>query len=865
MSTPSAAAPFTLCCAKDNDLYRVLRDADVPCRRVATPEAAVAAAEQDGAVLILADEYPDQTVDVSEAALEQARDKALRLYIEYPSELPGLTLGAPQPTVWERAVVASGFFGDALPPMTILAIHGCHYLPVENAAPHLAVARVAGYDTAVYGLPEDARPLLFEAPQHNALVATTKLSGFVTGRYGTTAAWGIVWSRILQWLSPDIRLPELTWTPPVRPSHSADESLGKSAERRAFERGAQWFHRSRLLIDESWVEHYATLSSHGAEAAPIAPGDQPSGDGSLGVLEGYSAHIDHNGAQTQRYVIRNDCVGESAMALAFDAAIEGNRQSRTTAEKLADFICFDSLIQQGIRNDPEHPCFGLMSWGTSSYAWERAFYGDDNARALLGLVATSALLGENRWEDSILRALLANLRTTGPLGFRGSRIDIPDLEANGWRVYHDREIVNPAPHYESYLWACYLWAYRATGHQELLVKAKSAIRLTMERYPGGWHWTNGIAQERARMLLCLAWLVRLEDTPEHRAWLKRVATDLLRNQVPFGALREELGEAGRGQYGAVPSNEAYGTTETPLIQENGDPACDLLYTTNFAFLGLHEAVAATGDAELQAAEDRLAEFLCRIQVRSEAHPELDGAWFRAFDYEKWEHWGSSADAGWGAWSIESGWTQGWITAVLGLRLKETSLWDLTEGIDLRDEMPKVQALMAVNDGGPYEPKPSPVEHLAVGADYTLATPPDSRYPGVAGDLADGEVWPANTHGKWVGWLGEDLEATVDLRAITEVREAGGIFMRNSDIGIYLPTELIVSTSLDGEAFAEPVIREIPAHTPGDRRTESQELIAPVSARARYVRIRAVSVGTMPGWHPSAGLAAWLFCGELVVR
>ncbi len=35
--------------------------------------------------------------------------------------------------------------------------------------------------------------------------------------------------------------------------------------------------------------------------------------------------------------------------------------------------------------------------------------------------------------------------------------------------------------------------------------------------------------------------------------------------------------------------------------------------------------------------------------------------------------------GGGAWAIESGWTQGWITSVLALRQMNTSLWDLTAG------------------------------------------------------------------------------------------------------------------------------------------------------------------------------------------
>ena len=36
---------------------------------------------------------------------------------------------------------------------------------------------------------------------------------------------------------------------------------------------------------------------------------------------------------------------------------------------------------------------------------------------------------------------------------------------------------------------------------------------------------------------------------------------------------------------------------------------------------------------------------------------------------------SNGDAGWGAWSIESGWTQAWLVSVLALRERGSSLWD----------------------------------------------------------------------------------------------------------------------------------------------------------------------------------------------
>ncbi len=122
----------------------------------------------------------------------------------------------------------------------------------------------------------------------------------------------------------------------------------------------------------------------------------------------------------------------------------------------------------------------------------------------------------------------------------------------------------------------------------------------------------------------------------------------------------------------------------------------MLYTTNFAFIGLHEAAAA-GDDLAAGGEEKLAKFLCRIQVRSEAQPSLDGGWFRAFDFRRWEPWGSNADPGWGAWAIESGWTQSWITSVLGLRQMKTSLWDLTRQSKIAGQFDALRKEMLPDD------------------------------------------------------------------------------------------------------------------------------------------------------------------------
>ncbi|MFO7976111.1 MAG: hypothetical protein R6V12_15920 [Candidatus Hydrogenedentota bacterium] len=683
-----SAPRLALVCAESNDLYHVLAKTDIQAARFDTVADAIDASPKGGGVLILADGYPDQHTKMNDRDLQAAAEKKLRLYIEYPSQLPGIKLGAPRETSWERGVVASDFFGDELAFQRILAIHGCRYLPVDASNPHLVVARVAGFDTAVFGIPKDASPILFEHPDLPALVSTTCLSRFVTARYAPSGAWETIWARILEWLSPGTALDSFKYTPTVRPSFSLGAPLPETVETNAFKRGVNWFFDAKLFVNPDWPDDRSSCPDR---VGPMPGADWTIGDGSGGMLEGFNSTIHPDGSQNMRWWMRNDCMNEGMMALAFHAKLADDRQSRKTANNLGDFIYFECPATKGPRDDPQNPCFGLMSWDITENLG--VFYGDDNARAMLAAIASSALLETDRWNKKMLRCMLANLRTTGRLGFRGGRIDAGPLIENGWQHYLERENTHYSPHYESYLWAVFLWAYHQTGYDMFLDRARNAVRMTMEAYPDQWRWTNGLQQERARMLLCLSWLVRVDDTPKHRAWLDKIASDLLASQDECGAIREELGKTGFGSFAPPASNKAYGTAEAPLIQKNGDPLCDLLYTTNFAFLGLHEAAAATGKPEYMRASDKLARFLCRIQIRSETHPELDGGWFRAFDFDRWEYWASNADLGWGAWSIESGWTCGWINAVLAMRHMNTSLWDLTQGSTIERHFDALQPLM----------------------------------------------------------------------------------------------------------------------------------------------------------------------------
>ncbi len=691
-------------CRADNDLYITLSENKIKCTRYESPAEAVANAPKGSGILILADGYPRETTPVDSLLYAEALMKDLRLFVEYPSYIPGVVTGEPRGTHWERAVISSDAFAPELNKLRILAIHDCRFIPAEASDPDIVIARIAGFDSAVYGLPQKVYPVLFELPQADTygpvLVSTTKLSQFITGRYSPADAWQAIWSHILKWAQPEIKSSDLKWNPEVKPSYSVDENLPPDAEREALKRGINWYFNSRMIVNREMMSLYdrPTNDPVPAMADPdisqdwpfghrvgFMPGlNSPPGDGSLGVLEGFDAKIFFDGTQPVRWWRRGDCNGEIAGAISLAGLGLEDSVFLKTGANIGDWLFFKSMISLGERSDPDHPAYGLSGWndvpaycGPGTMNGYEVYYGDDNARVILGMMIAAAALNTDRYDRRLMNIILGNLRISGKYGFQPNRLDQAPLVNNGWKHYFKDTNISYSPHYQANIWACYLWAYKQTGFSLFLERAEQAISMIMSAYPDKWIWTNGIQQERAKMLLPLSWLVRVDDTQEHRNWLRTIAADLLEGQAECGAIREEIGEVGKGGFPPPESNEAYGTSETPLIQTNGNGVADMLYTVEFAFLGLHEAAAATGDDLYREAENKLAEFLCRIQIRSEKHPELDGGWFRAFDFYRWEYWASNGDAGWGAWSIESGWTQSWITSVLALRLLNTSVWELT--------------------------------------------------------------------------------------------------------------------------------------------------------------------------------------------
>jgi len=162
-----------------NDLVKVLEKNGIAYQLHATHRSAIDGAKLGDALLLLSETYPDTPTRVDSDVLDVAAEKQLKVYIEFADGIPGLPAGAPRRTHWERAVVTSDAFGDSVQRNRILAIHGCHFIPMEIQSPLISLGRVAGFDRAVYGPAKDSKAVIgFHALPNglSVMLASTKLS-----------------------------------------------------------------------------------------------------------------------------------------------------------------------------------------------------------------------------------------------------------------------------------------------------------------------------------------------------------------------------------------------------------------------------------------------------------------------------------------------------------------------------------------------------------------------------------------------------------------------------------------------------------------------------------------------------------------
>ena len=156
---------------------------------------------------------------------------------------------------------------------------------------------------------------------------------------------------------------------------------------------------------------------------------------------------------------------------------------------------------------------------------------------------------------------------------------------------------------------------------------------------------------------------------------------------------------------------------------------------------------------------------------------------------------------------------------------------------------------------------------ALGHNAWLNTQPAPKYLfGGALAMTDGvESGFSYGNGAWVGWLNEPLDITVDMGGKTAYSSVRLGTMVQKGEWIFPPKSVTVSVSDDNENFTEVGTLPIAMESESDPDGLKSYTVTFPEVSARYLRVTAPTVDSMPEWHGAAGEKSYLFADEIIVE
>lgn len=118
-------------------------------------------------------------------------------------------------------------------------------------------------------------------------------------------------------------------------------------------------------------------------------------------------------------------------------------------------------------------------------------------------------------------------------------------------------------------------------------------------------------------------------------------------------------------------------------------------------------------------------------------------------------------------------------------------------------------------------------------------------------------------GKWTGFSGKKLEATLDLGRQMPVKKISLSLLESTSSWIFKPELVTFETSDDGISFRE--IQSIKIPVPTKDHAECFTVKAENTVETRYIRVKALPLQSIPAWHPGSGTAAWVFADEIIIE
>lgn len=158
------------------------------------------------------------------------------------------------------------------------------------------------------------------------------------------------------------------------------------------------------------------------------------------------------------------------------------------------------------------------------------------------------------------------------------------------------------------------------------------------------------------------------------------------------------------------------------------------------------------------------------------------------------------------------------------------------------------------------------EHLAYGKPVTFISPDTGRLPVEAATmLTDGIRGSHDYSYNWLAFSGDDLEVVIDLEQTRPVQRIESAYYQYAYWLRVLPKKVEYFLSSDGKTFdaVGTVENTLPIDQYGG---QQRDFILEFSPRqARYIKVKAYTLGNTPAWHPGGGRAANMLIDEIVVE
>ena len=119
-------------------------------------------------------------------------------------------------------------------------------------------------------------------------------------------------------------------------------------------------------------------------------------------------------------------------------------------------------------------------------------------------------------------------------------------------------------------------------------------------------------------------------------------------------------------------------------------------------------------------------------------------------------------------------------------------------------------------------------------------------------------------GDWQSYYAKDFEAIIDLQKEKSLQYVGVHVLQDVSPWIVYPKEVIFERSNDGKNWQPLTIVKNNIGT-DIKGPVHQQIGAAVMAKTRYIKVKAISGGSLPAWHESAGYPSHLFIDEVLIR